>query len=859
MANPWEKYGAGAGQTPQRLQVRPANPTQQRHDSADADRARSEAEKAAAEARIAQAKAEADLAKARADAAKAGTDASAAAVEAANTPPPVSPEVRAQRRTFQTDNVIDAINSARGTAGWTTTGNVFGSNAFGHVPVLGQGTTDLRGALDTIRANLSFDALKQMREESKTGGALGSVTENELRLLSSAVASLDQAQSEDQLRKNLATVEKHYRRTQALLSGENPEDPDVSARYGLSATPPPRQGQVSVDGPGDMGPPPSTPSGGGGGGIGGGPITSDGKYVDDPTLKGVNATVSRMIQSGRGEEEIRAYLDRVQPGLGRVNGLGEVIRYYNQNPGTAPRVDIEKRWQPATGVQKAMGDFGMTPLGTGVIGAADMFTMGTLDNLTGNPDKTRAVMAGLQQENPKSYFGGQVVGGVLSGIGAEGALGRAGLGAVGRARAGDLALGAGYGAGSGDDGNRLTNAAWGGLFGLAGGAAGRTASRVAGRAIAGVTDPARRYLAERGVPLSVGQLLGGTVQRTEDRLAGLPWIGDRIQAMRREGVEGFNRAAFQEALAPIGGTAGDVLREAGVEQAQNAISDAYSNALGPARLNLDDQFLTDLSGADAAIRRLPRIGGEVADSVEQVLDPSFLGPNDSLSGENMQALMRYLQQVRGGYSGDPLFHRIGQGVGQVEDALTSMVDRQAPEVMPAYTAANQAFRNEEVLRDAVARARNGGPSKDPGLFMPSQLMDAASLNAGRFGNARGTTRQPFFDLARAGQQTLPSQVPDSGSAGRWLIPSLLAGTGGYANAEEGKGIEGGASGAATGAILTALLAGPYASRTSRAAITKALLSDRNPTIQRIGEEIIANDRIAGLLAAPVAASVVGGP
>lgn len=856
MANPWERDWSGGGT------IIPASPTTTRKNDADADRARSEAERAAADARVAQARAEADLAKAQADAAKAGTDAKVAAGDAENTPPPVTPEVRAARRTLQTDNVIDAINNARGNAGWSTTGNFFGSNAFGHVPVIGQGTTDLRSSLDTIKANLSFDALKQMREESKTGGALGSVTENELRLLSSAVASLDQAQSEDQLRNNLATVEKHYRRSMALMAGENPEDQDVAKRYGIvSATAPtPPTGEVHVE-EGKMGPPSAPPTGGAPPSDPGQPVLSPGgRAENDPALAGVNSTVARMYQEGRSAQDIRSYLNRVRPGLGdTTTGIEEAVAYARQNPGVDMPVDVEQHWVPASGLSNAMGEFGMTPLGTGIIGAGDMFSFGTLDNLSSNPDMTRAVMTGLQERNPKSYFGGQVAGGVLSGIGAETALGRAGLGALGRARGGDLVLGGGYGAGSGDEGNRFTNAAFGGLFGLAGGAGGRTASRVVGRSVAGVTDPARRYLSERGVPLSVGQLLGGMTQRTEDRLAGLPWIGDRIGAMRREGVEGFNRAAFQEAMAPIGGTAGDVLREAGVEQAQNAVSEAYTNALGPARLRLDDQFLTDLAGADASIRRLPRVGGEVADSVEQVLDPSFLGSDDSLSGENMQALLRYLQGVRGGYSQDPLFHRIGQGVGQVEDSLTSMVDRQAPDVMPAYNAANEAFRNEEVLRDAVGRARNGGPSKDPGLFMPSQLMDAASSNASRFGNSRGTTRQPFFDLARAGQQALPSQVPDSGTAGRLSIPALLMGIGGYANADEGEGVQDGATGAATGAILTGLFAGPFASRTSRAAITRSLLADRNPTVRRIGEEIIANDRIAGLLAAPVAASAVGGP
>lgn len=62
---------------------------------------------------------------------------------------------------------------------------------------------DLEATLNTIQADAAFSTLQEMRENSKTGGALGSVSERELQLLGSAVTSLDQAQSAPQLIKNL--------------------------------------------------------------------------------------------------------------------------------------------------------------------------------------------------------------------------------------------------------------------------------------------------------------------------------------------------------------------------------------------------------------------------------------------------------------------------------------------------------------------------------------------------------------------------------------------------------------------------------------------------------------------------------
>lgn len=59
---------------------------------------------------------------------------------------------------------------------------------------------NLQAKLNTIKADAAFGALQEMRDNSKTGGALGQVSERELALLESAQAPLDQAQSPAQLR-----------------------------------------------------------------------------------------------------------------------------------------------------------------------------------------------------------------------------------------------------------------------------------------------------------------------------------------------------------------------------------------------------------------------------------------------------------------------------------------------------------------------------------------------------------------------------------------------------------------------------------------------------------------------------------
>ena len=64
--------------------------------------------------------------------------------------------------------------------------------------------------VQTIAGNIGFDRLQQMREASPTGGALGSVSEQELSTLQSVLGSLDMAQSQDVFEYNLNRLEQIY-------------------------------------------------------------------------------------------------------------------------------------------------------------------------------------------------------------------------------------------------------------------------------------------------------------------------------------------------------------------------------------------------------------------------------------------------------------------------------------------------------------------------------------------------------------------------------------------------------------------------------------------------------------------------
>lgn len=86
--------------------------------------------------------------------------------------------------------------------------------------VAGTDATSLRSKLDTITSGVGFGRLNDMREASKTGGALGNVSEIELRQLNASMGSLNPNQKPSELKKTLETIKKHYESTVRVLKAE---------------------------------------------------------------------------------------------------------------------------------------------------------------------------------------------------------------------------------------------------------------------------------------------------------------------------------------------------------------------------------------------------------------------------------------------------------------------------------------------------------------------------------------------------------------------------------------------------------------------------------------------------------------
>jgi hypothetical protein len=106
--------------------------------------------------------------------------------------------------------------------------------AYGASWIRGTDAYNLDQTLTTLKTIVGYDKLAEMREASKTGGALGSVTENETRWLQATQGSLDQFQDPEVLKQNIADIIKGKAlsvQIRALVPGIEQGDRDAIEKY----------------------------------------------------------------------------------------------------------------------------------------------------------------------------------------------------------------------------------------------------------------------------------------------------------------------------------------------------------------------------------------------------------------------------------------------------------------------------------------------------------------------------------------------------------------------------------------------------------------------------------------------------
>lgn len=104
----------------------------------------------------------------------------------------------------------------------------------------GTAAKDLASLTTTIQANIGFDRLQRMREESPTGGALGQVAVQELEALQATLGNLDNSQTNEQVVQNLTRLEEQYRKSMQEIykaALKDQEEGKINTKTGRVITP----------------------------------------------------------------------------------------------------------------------------------------------------------------------------------------------------------------------------------------------------------------------------------------------------------------------------------------------------------------------------------------------------------------------------------------------------------------------------------------------------------------------------------------------------------------------------------------------------------------------------------------------
>lgn len=300
--------------------------------------------------------------------------------------------------------------------------------------------------------------------------------------------------------------------------------------------------------------------------------------------------------------------------------------------------------------------------------------------------------------------------------------------------------------------------------------------------------------------MTPGQMLGGVAQSTEDKLRSIPITGNIITAGQRASFRDFHHAVVNEALTPIGQElpANVRLGHNAVQYAYDALGRAY-NAVTPHLSLPTNGFVLNVAnaGSQAAANNVLTAAHEqqlVAILRNQL---SKLNPaSPRVDGQTLRGIDSVLGNHARGYakSADYDTQRLGQALDDVRAALRQQLGQANPRYAQALDNINEGYaRYVRVERAANQAGRDG-------VFSPLQYDRAVRTQAGgpRGGQA-GRGQALGQDFSSAGATRLPSQYPDSGTAGRLILSGALGagGAGAYFDPVHTGMVVAGLAGAAT--------------------------------------------------------------
>lgn len=383
--------------------------------------------------------------------------------------------------------------------------------------------------------------------------------------------------------------------------------------------------------------------------------------------------------------------------------------------------------------------------------------------------ESAAERAAFREQYPKSAIAGEILGSLPLGVtGAaklaarQAAKGTGRLASIGQQAlmAGAGGAVAGAGGAEGDIEQRAKSAAISGLIGGGLGAAGAALPTGATREVRGLLD--------EGIPLTVGQQLGGPVAYAEN-LLGKTLIGDiaGISSAQRKAFEGFSKNFIQDALEPIGvkiPKGMDVNKAA--KFAEDKIKSTFTEAVKKADLP-DTTPVLDMLESAIKPKSLNDIDLNLDDikKVRKILQDSVASNifENKMTGQMVQKSLKALNDAtKQADLGDNAKQVIKAAKENLESILVSQ-NRDNQALMNA----RKAYRNMFPMKGAAKKGRARG------AFTPEQA--TAALESAKYMDA------PMYEGVKRAEDILIGSVPaKEGTAGLLTLPKLATGGGLYA-------------------------------------------------------------------------------
>lgn len=301
------------------------------------------------------------------------------------------------------------------------------------------------------------------------------------------------------------------------------------------------------------------------------------------------------------------------------------------------------------------------------------------------------------------------------------------------------------------DESRAGNAAEGAAYGVAGQGVASGLAKAAGTAKQALTEPVRRSIESAraaGIPLNVSQVTNSRFAKTvQSVLSELPFTGAGKAGLKQQ--EAFNRAASRA----IGQDAPQ-LTEKVMGSAKAKIGAMYDDVFKDAKVKLTPDDLRSMSAIEkTATQDLTADKAQVVRNQFQKIIDDFA--DGEVTGPKYQSLREKLREA----AGEGLE---GKLVKQLRERLDAAAHRSVGAAQSAVLKrANGMYANMKTLEKALQQVEGSKGNVKPASLYP--LIK------------NGATKE-MRELAKIGQNVLKDPIPNSGTAQRQLVTSVLGGT-----------------------------------------------------------------------------------